>query len=171
MERPSSGKVRHVMKLSARLSRAFSADWSGWWRRDKIDAVVILVIAALAFVVGTVYDFALTLFQFAIDHADYEADDIIFVVFILGVAMTVYGFRRYQDVSREIKARTVAELEARNLARHDPLTGLPNRRFFEEQLEECLGTTSATHRAAVLMMDLDGFKIVNDTHGHAAGDK
>jgi diguanylate cyclase (GGDEF)-like protein len=158
------------MKLSARLSRAFSADWSGWWRRDKRDAVVILVIAALAFVVGTVYDFALTLFQFAIDYADYEADDIIFVVFILGVAMTIYGFRRYQDVSREIKARTVAELEARNLARHDPLTGLPNRRFFEEQLEKCLGTASATHQVAVLMMDLDGFKIVNDTYGHSAGD-
>jgi diguanylate cyclase (GGDEF)-like protein len=171
MERPSSAKVRLVMKLSARLSRAFSADWSGWRRRDKRDAAVILGIAVLTYVVGTTYDFALTLFQFGIDHAEYQVDDIIFVVFVLGLAMMVYGFRRYQDVSREIKSRIGAELEARKLARHDPLTGLPNRRFFEERLEEYLGAASSTHQVAVLMLDLDGFKAVNDTHGHAVGDK
>jgi diguanylate cyclase (GGDEF)-like protein len=158
------------MKSSARLLRVFSADWSGWKRRDTKDAFVILCIAVLTFVVGTVYDAALTLFQFAIDHADQEADDIIFVVFVMGVAMTAYGFRRYQDVTREINARAIAEQEARNLARHDPLTGLPNRRFFEEKLGDCLSTASATHRVAVLMLDLDGFKTINDTHGHAVGD-
>lgn len=159
------------MKLSARLSRESSADWSGWRRRDKRDAVVILGIAFLTYVVGTIYDFALILFQFGIDNADHEVDDIIFVIFVLGLAMMVYGFRRYQDVSREITARKTAELEANNLARHDPLTGLPNRRFFEERLEDCLETASATHQVAVLVMDLDGFKAVNDTHGHAVGDK
>src|SRR5580692_3259637 len=159
------------MKWSARLVRAFPTDWSSWQRRDKRDAIVILGIAVLTYAVGTAYDFALALFQFGIDHSDYEADDIIFVLFVLSLAMMVYGFRRYQDVSREIKARTIAELEARNLARHDPLTGLPNRRFFEERLEECLGPASTTHQVAVLMMDLDGFKLVNDVHGHAVGDK
>ena len=159
------------MKLSTRSSRAFPADWYGWRRRDKRDAIVILGIAALTYAMGTFYDVALTLFQFGIDHADREADDIIFVVFVIGIAMTVYGFRRYQDVSRESKARIIAELEARNLARHDPLTGLPNRRSFEEKLEECLGANSATHQVAVLMLDLDGFKMVNDTYGHAVGDK
>ena len=98
------------MKWSARLVRAFPTDWSSWQRRDKRDAVVILGIAVLTYAVGTAYDFALALFQFGIDHADYEADDIIFVIFVLGLAMMVYGFRRYQDVSREIKARTIAEL-------------------------------------------------------------
>src|SRR3984885_2863869 len=170
-ERPSPATVQQLMKLSARLSRAFPTDWFSWQRRDKRDAVVILGIAVLTYAVGTAYDFALALFQFGIDHADYEADDIIFVLFVLSLAMMVYGFRRYQDVSREIKARTIAELQARNLARHAPLTGLPNRRFFEERLEECLGPASTTHQVAVLMMDLDGFKLVNDAHGHAVGDK
>jgi diguanylate cyclase (GGDEF)-like protein len=87
------------------------------------------------------------------------------------IAKTVFGFRRYQDLSREIKARIAAERDARDLARHDPLTGLPNRRFFDEKLDEPLGAASATHQMAVVMLDLDGFKAVNDTYGHSAGDK
>ena len=84
------------------------------------------------------YELPPHLLQFGMDHADWDVDDIIFVVFMFSTVMMIYGFRRYQDLSREIKARIGAELEARNLARHDPLTGLPNRRFFKEKLEECL---------------------------------
>lgn len=164
-------KVPVIMKLSTRLIDAFPTQWFDWERRDTRDAIVIVGIAIFTYSVGTFYDFALTLFQFGIAHADQEADDIIFVVFILGIAMTVFGFRRYQDLSREIKARSAAERDARDLARHDPLTGLPNRRFFDEKLDEYLGAVSATHQMAVFMLDLDGFKVVNDTYGHAAGDK
>jgi diguanylate cyclase (GGDEF)-like protein len=159
------------MKLSTRLSRAFPADWFDWKRRDTRDALVLAGIGIITFLAAHTYDLPPHLLQFGLDHADWGVDDIIFVVFMLSAAMMIYGFRRYQDLSREIKARTDAELEARNLARHDPLTGLPNRRFFKEKLEECLGATSATHQVAVLMLDLDGFKTVNDTYGHAVGDK
>lgn len=158
------------MKLSTRFADVFPTQWFDWKRRDTRDAVVIVVIAIFTYVVGTFYDFALALFQFGIAHADQKADDIIFVVFIVGIAMTVFGMRRFQDHSREIKARATAERDARDLARHDPLTGLPNRRFFEETLDECLGAVSSTHQMAVFMLDLDGFKGVNDTYGHAAGD-
>jgi diguanylate cyclase (GGDEF)-like protein len=159
------------MKMSDRLSNCFSGDWSGWRRRDKRDAVVILGILALTYVVGTAYDWAIKLFRFAVDHERWYIDDMLFMAFVLGLAMIVYGFRRYTDVSGEIKARITAESEARNLARHDPLTGLPNRRFFAEKLDECLSHVSETQRAAVLVLDLDGFKLINDTHGHAIGDE
>jgi predicted signal transduction protein with EAL and GGDEF domain len=159
------------MKLSARLSSCFSEDWSEWRRRDKRDAAVILGILALTYVVGTAYDWAIKLFRFAVDHEGWYIDDMLFMAFVLGLAMIVYGFRRYKDVSREIKARITAESEARNLARHDPLTGLPNRRFFAEKLDECLSHVSESQQAAVLMLDLDGFKLINDTHGHAVGDE
>jgi diguanylate cyclase (GGDEF)-like protein len=53
----------------------------------------------------------------------------------------------------------------------DTLTGLPNRRALDERLEEeVLSARRASYSFAVIMMDLDGFKSVNDTYGHAAGD-
>src|SRR5476651_1404532 len=159
------------MKQSTRFMDAFRTRWFDWKRRDTRDALVLLVIGIIIFLLADRYDLPPHLLQFGLDYADWEMDDLIFVVFMLSVALMIYGFRRYQDLSREIKARTVAELEARNLARHDPLTGLPNRRFFEEKLDECLSIGSATRQVAVLMLDLDGFKTVNDTYGHAVGDK
>jgi diguanylate cyclase (GGDEF)-like protein len=103
------------------------------------------------------YDLPPKVFQFAIDYANWEVDDIIFVVFVLNIGMLVCGVRRYR--------------EARSLARHDPLTGLPNRRLFTEKLDARIRAASETRQVAVLMLDLDGFKRINDTHGHAAGDR
>ncbi len=62
------------------------------------------------------------------------------------------------------------EKSARYLAFHDELTGLPNRRFFSERLERQLATQGANSVTAILFLDLDGFKILNDTHGHQLGD-
>ncbi|SDS78241.1 putative bifunctional diguanylate cyclase/phosphodiesterase [Bradyrhizobium canariense] len=159
------------MKLPPKLSRGLAINWFDWRRPETRDAVTLVAAAVLAYVVAHTYDLAPKLFQLGIDYAEWELDDMIFVVFVMSIAMMIYAIRRYRDLSREIKSRIGAELEARKLARHDPLTGLPNRRFFEERLEEYLGACSATHQAAVLMLDLDGFKAVNDTHGHAVGDK
>jgi diguanylate cyclase (GGDEF)-like protein/PAS domain S-box-containing protein len=71
----------------------------------------------------------------------------------------------------DITAFREAEAEIRHLAFHDPLTGLPNRRCFEETLSACLLDATAKSPVAILLLDLDGFKSVNDTHGHAIGDK
>lgn len=159
------------MKLSPELSRVLPTKWFDWRRPEARDAIVLFGAAILSYVAAHSYDLAPKLFQLGIDYAEWELDDIIFVVFVMSIAMVVYAFRRYRDLSKEIKARISKELEARNLARHDPLTGLPNRRFFEEKLDECLSNASATRQVAVLMLDLDGFKTVNDTYGHAVGDK
>lgn len=62
--------------------------------------------------------------------------------------------------------------QLRWLSRHDPLTGLVNRVAFEESLQEALADNQRHGAsAALLMVDVDGFKQVNDTLGHAAGDK
>jgi diguanylate cyclase (GGDEF)-like protein len=57
------------------------------------------------------------------------------------------------------------------LAYHDPLTGLPNRALFAERLDAALSTATRPGQVTVLMLDMDGFKQVNDSLGHAAGDK
>jgi two-component system cell cycle response regulator len=58
------------------------------------------------------------------------------------------------------------------LAHTDPLTQLPNRRLISMHLEKCLaGAVRHKVRGAILLLDLDGFKAINDLHGHDAGDK
>jgi diguanylate cyclase (GGDEF)-like protein len=159
------------MKLSTQLFRRFLPIWLDWNFSATRDAFFLFATGMVIFAFAHFYDLPPHLLQFGLDHADWEVDDAIFVIFMLSAALIVYGFRRYRDLAAEIKARVSAEVEARKLARHDPLTGLPNRRFFEEQLEQYLGNAGETAQVAVLMLDLDGFKTVNDTHGHAAGDK
>ncbi len=78
--------------------------------------------------------------------------------------------RRLLLTIADVSDRILAEAEANRLAAHDMLTGLPNRMCFYKALSEAL-KTSGGKGIAVFCLDLDGFKPVNDTFGHAAGDE
>lgn len=74
-------------------------------------------------------------------------------------------------IDAELVLVTQQEELARYAAMHDPLTGLPNRTLFHDRLEHGLAQARRHDLAlAVMFLDLDGFKQVNDTHGHDAGD-
>ncbi len=71
----------------------------------------------------------------------------------------------------EIAGRESAERRIRHLAHHDPLTGLPNRRLLHERLEQSLASARESGRSvAVIFIDLDRFRTINDALGHAVGD-
>jgi diguanylate cyclase (GGDEF)-like protein len=78
-----------------------------------------------------------------------------------------------QKLEQEIIERKQAELKLRHLALHDPLTGLPNRKFFIEQIDGILQSAKqdSSIRFAVLFIDLDRFKVINDSLGHDVGDQ
>ena len=69
------------------------------------------------------------------------------------------------------EALAQAERQLRHIAYHDALTGLPNRIAFEARLEQALAAAAGRAALAVLFVDLDDFKLVNDSFGHAAGDE
>ena len=83
------------------------------------------------------------------------------------------GKARYiQGVMLDITVVKEAELRMEHLAHHDHLTGLPNRALFEEHLGLAMLRAKRSGAAvAVLFLDLDDFKPVNDVHGHATGDE
>jgi len=71
----------------------------------------------------------------------------------------------------QFMARKAAEQNLRFVASHDPLTGLFNRNIFNERLHQALAQAARFERSlSLLFIDLDGFKLINDTHGHNAGD-
>ena len=84
--------------------------------------------------------------------------------------------RRFVQMQDQITAQ-MRELERSHqemelLARHDPMTGLPNRRLFQERLDEALARAQRSARHfAILFIDVDKFKLINDRFGHEAGDQ
>ncbi len=77
-----------------------------------------------------------------------------------------------RNLKLQIKERRQAEKKLKHLALHDPLTGLPNRLLFQDRLQQAIALSKRNgHKFAVFFMDLDNFKIINDTMGHEAGDE
>lgn len=137
------------------------------------DAGIIAVVMVVAGYVAVAFD----LFEASEHAADtatamLELDEALALGVLLALIMLGVALRQYREQSREIARRRAAETEARRLAYQDPLTGLANRRRFEERLAAAIAAppaAGATH--GLFLLDLNGFKQVNDVYGHGTGDE
>ena len=98
-------------------------------------------------------------------------DRVLVSALLLNIALIIFGWRRYRELTREIAERRRAEDQARLLAATDPLTQCLNRRSMIEATE-ALRTAAAERGEAIAycMIDLDNFKQINDMYGHTYGD-
>ena len=98
-------------------------------------------------------------------------DQTLVIALLLNVALILFGWRRHRELAHEVTIRTAAEERAQQLASKDPLTGFLNRRSLAEDGAAMFVRAQSRGKAmALLMLDLDHFKTVNDMYGHATGD-
>ncbi len=138
---------------------------------SRTELAVALVAIALFSATSIHFNLFEQISSFAEAHDGWQVDEIVMVVLFSSFLSLILLVRRAGDLRREIVRREAAEQRATMLARHDPLTGLPNRRVLGEDLAGLLDNVQATgNECAVFLIDLDQFKPVNDVHGHVAGD-
>lgn len=152
---------------SARVMARLAAPFQSLSRAARRDLVILGSLGVVAYAGAVMFEAFETFSHFL---ARYEADEfgeIASAFVIASVGAFIFAGRRMFEGMRELKLRMKAEDEAKALAMHDPLTGLPNRRMLETELKTVIESGEAV---AVAIVDLDRFKAVNDLHGHAGGD-
>jgi diguanylate cyclase (GGDEF)-like protein len=143
-------------------------------RNHRIRPVYLLIaLAAVALQVALIrVDTIDLIYNYSRSHESYEVDEIFTIFMVATLALAAVLLVRERDLRHEIGRRVEAEATAALLARHDALTGLPNRRLFQEEFSRRIEAARSSGGAvALLMLDLDRFKTVNDTYGHGIGDR
>ncbi len=142
------------------------------WSFFKLRVTSFLVIAII---------FSYTFVE--IDHGVATSDAVMSAIFILTASGFGFFSQRVRDIylrqnfllqqslQESLDKKTIEAKDNAYLANHDPLTDLPNRRYATELLEKSLQVAKESHKNLVVMfIDLNGFKQINDVHGHAVGD-
>ena len=136
------------------------------------DLSVVVAVVLVATFLAFEFDIYANQDSVSVRQETIELDEALTLGGILCVGLLIFALRRYQEQKQETRRRAAAEQHARELAFQDPLTGLANRRQFDEALNAAIAApprAGASH--AVFLLDLNGFKQVNDVYGHGVGDE
>ncbi|MCJ2066856.1 EAL domain-containing protein [Methylobacterium sp. J-088] len=139
---------------------------NAWGRGELYETLCLLIIGAGIWFVGVnlgTFDSLSRLIS------DYQLNDLLMLAACMGVAMCGAAVRKSILLRRLMLERDASAAQAEAIARHDGLTGLANRRRFIDAVARAHAKVSTEPTAAVLLIDLDRFKPVNDLYSHAAG--
>ena len=140
-------------------------------RKTRTDLVLLGLFAVCTYVFGILTDAHEWFERWAVRHEEWQLDEIMMPLALLSVAVAVFAWRRWKEADTEINRREELQKELEHQATHDALTNLPNRALLMDRLEHTIERVIRERVIiAVLFIDLDRFKDVNDTFGHEAGD-
>ncbi len=152
--------------LAGRLLNRLRAD------KERFEWLLAALITLGVVVLELKTGFLVRVYLLAREHQDLYIDKLYLGSIAACVALAFIGVRRSVRLRAEISRRVEAERHAKAIARHDPLTGLPNRsRFIEDVASTIQRIKTYGSSSAVLLIDLDRLKTINELYGHAAGDK
>lgn len=139
-------------------------------RADRDIVTLGIAVAALILFVGTGGSVLPSIVRSWMGSGE-RPDLVLTNALLLNIALIIFGWRRYIELANEVRERRRAEEKARQLAQTDALTGLLNRRCFIPAAAQLVTEVAESNQGvAVLMVDLDNFKQINDINGHKAGD-
>ena len=168
------GAASEASDVGTSMGRSIAQRLVVWLGGPKaaVDAALLVAFTLGTFALTHRFDAMEAMIEWSETHEEYEADEYFALLIISSFALLVFALRRMAELRAQVRLRGEAEERTRHIAMHDSLTGLPNRAMFQRRLDQELARARRDGTGiAVLAIDLDRFKQVNDVFGHAVGDE